>query len=212
MSLIRAAVRPLGSPLNGHKAHVNSLAFSSNGETLASGSCADPKTTPGIGYTCEEGEILFWDMTDYRAPRRIGKPIRAHADEVVSLAFAPGKGLLASAGGDSIQLWEAGDRSSPGQLVASLPGHKQGVQSVAFNPTGEILASGGCAQEDDQGSCTAGETLLWNVQDPRNPQQIAVLTQGHSNWVTTLAFSPVGGRLATGSWDGTVLLWDVSSR
>jgi WD40 repeat protein len=201
----------LGSPLSGHKAHVNSLAFSPNGEMLVSGSCAEPKTTPGVGYTCGKGEILFWDMTDYRAPRRIGKSIRAHAGEIVSLAFARGGELVASAGGDSIQLWEVGNLQSPGQPVASLTGHKYSVQSVVFSPTEDILASGGCAQEDESGSCVAGETIFWDVHDPRDPQRLGVLTQGHSNWVTSLAFSPDGMTLASGSWDGTVLLWDVSN-
>jgi GAF domain-containing protein len=34
---------------------------------------------------------------------------------------------------------------------------------------------------------------------------------GHSNWVTAVAFSADGQRLATGSWDKSVKLWDVAS-
>ena len=35
--------------------------------------------------------------------------------------------------------------------------------------------------------------------------------KGHSSWVTSLAFSSDGQRLASGSWDQTVKLWDVST-
>jgi WD40 repeat protein len=35
--------------------------------------------------------------------------------------------------------------------------------------------------------------------------------QGHSGWVTGLAFTPDGRRLVSGSWDQTVKIWDVST-
>ncbi|HEY1483975.1 MAG TPA: GAF domain-containing protein [Candidatus Acidoferrum sp.] len=35
--------------------------------------------------------------------------------------------------------------------------------------------------------------------------------QGHSGWVTGLAFTPDGRRLVSGSWDQTVKMWDVST-
>ncbi|MBV8891216.1 MAG: GAF domain-containing protein, partial [Acidobacteria bacterium] len=35
--------------------------------------------------------------------------------------------------------------------------------------------------------------------------------KGHSSWVTTMAFSPDGERLASGSWDQTLKLWQLSS-
>jgi WD40 repeat protein len=35
--------------------------------------------------------------------------------------------------------------------------------------------------------------------------------KGHSFWVTSLAFSPDGTRIASGSFDGTLLLWDSAS-
>ena len=35
--------------------------------------------------------------------------------------------------------------------------------------------------------------------------------KGHSSWVTAVAFSADGRRLASGSWDQTVKFWDVST-
>jgi WD40 repeat protein len=40
---------------------------------------------------------------------------------------------------------------------------------------------------------------------------LARTLKGHSGWVTTMAFSPDGQRLATGSWDRTVKIWEVST-
>jgi len=206
----RAAAVVLGSPLSGHKTHVNSLAFSPDGKQLVSGSCAKPENIPDVGYTCDKGELIFWDVSDVRAARRIGKPVQAHTAEVVSLAYHPNGGLLASAGGGAIQLWQAGDKSSLPRPLATLAG-KISVQSAAFATTGEILAAGGCGQVGDKGACAAGEALLWSLADPAKPQPVVVLAQGHSDWVTSVAFSPDTGTLATGSWDGTVLLWDLSA-
>ncbi len=43
---------------------------------------------------------------------------------------------------------------------------------------------------------------------PITTEELHTLT-GHENWVTTLAFSPDSARLASGSYDSTIRLWDV---
>ena len=37
------------------------------------------------------------------------------------------------------------------------------------------------------------------------------ILEGHSDWVSSVAFSPGGFTLASGSSDGTVLLWEFDS-
>ncbi len=47
---------------------------------------------------------------------------------------------------------------------------------------------------------------MWRVSDG---SLIRTLT-GHTNWVMSVAFSPDGQTLASGSWDSTIKLWRVS--
>jgi serine/threonine protein kinase/Tol biopolymer transport system component len=73
-----------------------------------------------------------------------------------------------------------------------------GITSLAFSPVGSLLASG-VATEDNVG--------LW---DPRSGSLVRLL-KGHTSRVSSVAFSPDGFTLASGSWDDKVFLWDVRS-
>ena len=33
-------------------------------------------------------------------------------------------------------------------------------------------------------------------------------TNAHSNWITSVAFSPDGTKIVSGSWDETIKVWD----
>jgi WD40 repeat protein len=73
-----------------------------------------------------------------------------------------------------------------------------GVQSVRFSPDGTLLAAS---------SGSEGEIRLWHVADG---QECFVL-KGHTSWVCSIAFSPDGTLVASGSDDSTIRLWDVRS-
>ncbi|HJY79653.1 MAG TPA: hypothetical protein VKK81_01010, partial [Candidatus Binatia bacterium] len=84
------------SPLTGHSGTVQSVAFSPDGKTLASGGCGDS--------SCEEDKILLWDVAS-RQP--LSPPLTGHTHRVYSVAFSPDGKTLASGSNDkTIILWD----------------------------------------------------------------------------------------------------------
>ena len=200
---------------------VYSVAFSPDGQTLASGSRDDTiklwnvatggsiATLTGDscgvysvafspdGQTLASGGYKTIKLWDVPTQEKIAT-LTGHSDEVHSVAFSPdGKTLASGNRYDTIiKLWDV----ATGRSIATLKGHSKSksVWSVAFSPDGKTLASGSWDQT----------IKLWDVA---TRQEIATLT-GHSNEVHSVAFSPDGRTLASGSHDNTIKLWDVATR
>ncbi|HSF83853.1 MAG TPA: hypothetical protein VLA49_21670, partial [Anaerolineales bacterium] len=85
-----STLAPSGDPLAGHTDYITALAFSPDGNTLASGSL--------------DKTIIHWDL-DTREPE--GLPLSRHRGGVTSLAFSPDGKLQASGSADQkIILWD----------------------------------------------------------------------------------------------------------
>ncbi|CAG8826844.1 18941_t:CDS:2, partial [Racocetra persica] len=174
----------------GHEQDIYSLDFSRDGRLIVSGS--GDKTA------------RVWDMVtgDLLYKLSIDEPSQKDAG-VTSVAISPDGYYVAAGSLDKIvRVWDA----RTGYLLERLEGHKDSVYSVAFAPDGKTLVSG-----------SLDKTLkLWDMSNPgRNTgvgssqKNAAKMTfNGHKDFVLSVAVSPDGRWVVSGSKDRGVQFWD----
>lgn len=172
--------------LRGHIWAVHSVAFSLDGQTVASGSF--------------DGNIKLWNVRTGREIHNLQglahhpvNPFKSFFNDniVYTVAFSPDGQTLASGGEKQpIKLWSL----SNGNVKGILTGHSQSVYTVAFSPDGKTLASG-----------SSDFTIrIWNLLTGE-----PTFTLGHSGSVYSLAFSTDGQIIVSGSGDKTIKVWTL---
>src|SRR5262245_1992658 len=174
--------------------------------------------------TLSAGKAVLWDATTGKK-RHI---LQGHKDAITDVAFSPdGKCVATVAHWDyTARLWEAatgrpvrtltwrdwnskrkvekieggwGESISEGWIYRSME------NGVAFSPGGKQLATPGYLVvtltglvEDEH-----GQVRLWDVTTGKP----TITLSGHKADVNAVAYSPDGRQLASGSQDGTILIW-----
>lgn len=110
------------------------------------------------------------------------------------VAYSPDGQFLAIGISQSVSLHDATTLDDRGTLLD----HTGKVTSLAWSSDSALLASG--ASDDN-------DIRIWNVTDGTLARRLS----GHNGWIRSLAFSPNGTTLASGSTDQTVRLWDAST-
>ena len=116
-------------------------------------------------------------------------------------AYSPGGSYLACGGEDpeGILLWDLKRREICKRLP--LPEGCQGVHSLKFSSCGQYLAFGAAWET----GLEKVPICLWEVKTGKH----IVTFWGHFTDVQAVAFSPNNELLASASFDGSILLWDL---
>ena len=178
--------KKIKNSFTGHEQDIYSLDFSRDGSRLASGS--------------GDRTARLWDM-------ETGQNLLTLSieDGVTTVAVSPdGKFLAAGSLDRTVRVWD----TEKGILVERLEGHKDSVYSVAFSPTGYELLSG-----------SLDKTIkLWELGAPRSAGMMHSTTPragickttfiGHKDFVLSVALSPDGKWVVSGSKDRGVQFWN----
>jgi len=84
--------------------------------------------------------------------------------------------------------------------------HRYRVNDVAISPDEHQGLSASCGTMEGQ-TCLEGEMILWDLKMGTAIRRF----EGHTDWVTSLAFSPDGQTVLSGSADRSVVLWNVTT-
>ncbi len=221
----------MGSPnvmLIGHRAEANSVAFSPDGNFVASAGDDDiirlwnlnpPLSAPkrladkafrqlSVAFEGDQRFLLSGDSDgvirrwEWGQSKATSEALNDFDPSVTAVAFSQdGKFFAAS---DALQFppgffeVHVVNREQPGTAPVTLNGHNDEVRAIAFVPGSQLVATGSLDHT----------VRLWDLQQPQ-PSASPVILPRHKGGVTALAISPDGKLLASGDTDKTIRLWNL---
>lgn len=176
--IVTAADWSVARTLAGHTGSVNTVAWSADGARLITGS-GDASARVWDSAT---GECLAVMRAGSEAPG-------GHAGPIESAVFVPATNLAVTASHDgSVRAWD----SSAGSLVRVLMESSDTIYRVAASPDGNRLAAGG--------------RFLY-ILDPSR-EGVLLREKPLASTIWHLDWSPDASRLAVGSWNGEIVIFD----
>ncbi len=203
--------------LLGHTRLIRSLVFDPDGKRLVSGSTDGTARVWDVDSGKEIATLPLapFDLT-LEAERYVGdaeqkqrklrlqrnRHIRGdtayHPIPMEAVVFSPCGSIIVGGMHNEIRLWDA---TTYQLLMAILPPHEcRQPFALTFSSCGRYLASGSWWYAGERAPIQLWEVATWEI--------IATLT-GHPTDVQCLAFSRDNTLLASASFDGTILLWDM---
>ncbi len=198
--------------LNGHSDAVYDVAFSPDGQLLASGSY--------------DKTVKLWSVSD----AKVIATLHGHQDQVFRIAFSPDGRSLASCSGDGTTIvWDL----DTGEKKFVVVSHRDPMLDVAFSPNGKLIATAGAhiqlwkkdvevwstphlesffslAFSPDQASIVCGTRDLIQIYSVEDGTPIKSLADT-KGMIYQLEYSGDANWLVSVSSDGNLSLWGAKS-
>ena len=179
------------SKLTGHTGAVNCAVFSKDGGHVLTAS--------------DDGTARIWDLSK----KDTFVVLKGHEGGVLCGAFSPdGKWAVTGGTDDTARIWD----TATGKLIKEMTGHSDDISSIDVSPRGTRILTGSLDKT----------AKLWDPRiegeqpdadgvgkDAREILTLGGRVDGHTDEITSVSFSTDGlnGPIATGSLDGTAILW-----
>lgn len=145
-----------------------------------------------IATGSQDKTIKLWDA----ATGKEKYTLAGHRGFVLGLSFDPKGRFLTSIAGNgdrTVRIWDI----DAGKQFSVIEAPVEGLTKVSYSPDGKVLTTSG-----------GKDVILWQVPG----EQLLGFLKGHTSNVNSLAFAPDGSWLASGSDDGTVKIWNLSTQ
>jgi WD40 repeat protein len=166
--------------------------------------------------TSRNGSAQLWNLDSGQMIGRFNGLLPFDYPTHTGVAFSPdGRFVLTGSGNhpwqtphgkydNDARLWDV----ASGQEVRRFKGHTSGVWSVAFSPDGKyVLTGSGRFPRFDPDQKADNTARLWDIGTGQELRKF----EGHSAAVRSVAFSPDGQVILTGSDDESVRLWETQT-
>ncbi|MCG9129718.1 hypothetical protein JT359_19175 [Candidatus Poribacteria bacterium] len=173
--------------LNGHKE-------STEKDIITLGITNDNKLLVSAG---RDKTIQLWDIPNQTQLATI----KRQKAWVTSIAFSEDRKILATGyASDVINLWNVNTR----RKLRTLKGHNNTVNALTFAPEstpnyGACLASGSAD----------GTIRFW---DPKTGKELVTFTDGHTEWVKTVAFNNTDTQIVSAAYNGVIEKWNLQTK